>query len=263
MNESVISNEELKESVRNRYAEIAKTRSSCCSATKSGSSTFSDDYSELDGYVADADLNLGCGVPTEFAKISVGDHVLDLGAGAGNDVFVSRRIVGEAGKVVGLDMTQEMIDRANENKTKLGYENVEFVLGEIEDMPLEDSSFNVVISNCVLNLVPDKIKAYEEVYRVLKPEGHFCMSDVVLIENLPEKVQKAAELYSSCVAGALLKETYISAIEAAGFKEVEVLKEKEIRVSDETLGKALSPEEIEEYRKQPSPVVSITVFGQK
>lgn len=263
MNENVISDEELKQSVRDRYAEIAKTRSSCCGSTKSGTSAFSDDYSALDGYVADADLNLGCGVPTEYAKMSEGDHVLDLGAGAGNDVFVSRRVVGETGKVVGLDMTQEMIDRANENKSKLGYENVEFVLGEIEDMPLKDNSFNVVISNCVLNLVPDKVKAYQEVHRVLKPEGHFSMSDVVIIDNLPEKVQRAAELYSSCVAGALLKETYVSAIEKAGFKDIEILKEKEIHVSDETLSKALTLEEIEEYRKQPSPVVSITIFGRK
>ncbi len=263
MNESVISNEELKESVRNRYAEIAKTRSSCCGSTKSGSGTFSDDYSELEGYLPEADLNLGCGVPTEFAKMSQGDHVLDLGAGAGNDVFVSRRIVGEEGKVVGLDMTHEMIDKAKQNKAKLGYENVEFVLGEIEDMPLNDDSFDVVISNCVLNLVPDKVKAYQEVHRVLKTGGHFCMSDVVIIDNLPEKVQRAAELYASCVAGALLKEEYVSAIEQSGFKNIEILKEKEIHVSDETLSKALSPEEIEQYRQRPSPVVSITIFGQK
>ena len=214
--------EEIKEVVKRTYTEALTNDSGCCGpacCTPAQDVAFNEDYSNLKGYDQDADYALGCGIPTEFAKIKEGDTVLDLGSGAGNDVFVARSIVGEKGKVVGVDMTEAMIAKANENKQKLGYQNIEFLLGDIEALPLNDHLIDVAISNCVMNLVPDKNLAYKEVYRVLKPGGHFSISDIVLSGNLPESIKDVAEMYAGCVSGALIKEDYIAAIKSAGFKK--------------------------------------------
>jgi len=223
----------------------------------------SDDYSKLDGYSKDADLGLGCGLPTEFADLKSGDTVVDLGAGAGNDVFVARSIVGETGKVIGIDFTNEMIDLANENKEKLGFSNVDFRLGEIEDLPVDKESTDVAISNCVLNLVPNKEKAFSEIHRVLKKGGHFCVSDIVLVGNLPQGLKKSAEMYAGCVAGALQRDDYIGIINKTGFKNVEIKKTKTITIPDEILAQYLTEEQLAQYDKSGIGIFSITVVGEK
>ena len=202
-------------------------------------------------------------MPTEFANIKKGDTVVDLGAGAGNDVFVARAVTGEIGKVIGIDMTQEMIDKANENKAKLGYENVDFKLGEIESMPLEDNEADVVVSNCVLNLVPNKDKAFEEINRILKPGAHFCVSDIVLQGQLTEGLTKSAEMYAGCVAGALQKDDYLKSIENAGFTNIEIKKTKTIELPDALLKEYLSDSEVEEYKTNQVGIFSITVVATK
>ena len=269
------SSEDIKAMVRDKYSKIVKDEikpdSTCCgpniaSSCCSGDETytiFNDNYKSLDGHVEDADLGLGCGIPTKYAGIEEGNTVLDLGSGAGNDVFVARKLVGDSGKVIGLDMTTEMINKANENNTKMGYDNVSFVLGEIEDMPLQDNTIDVVLSNCVLNLVPDKYKAYREIFRVLKPKGHFSISDVVLEGELSAAMKDVAELYAGCVSGALQEEDYLSAIENAGFENIEILKKKEIHLPEATLEKYLSKEEINKFRDDKIGIYSITVVGNK
>ncbi len=264
-------NEKLKQMVKEKYGEIAESSSSCCGPTSGCGPTnkvvdysiMQDDYTNLDGYVADADLGLGCGLPTEHAGIKKGDTVVDLGSGAGNDVFVSRAIVGEEGKVIGLDFTQEMIDKANDNKEKVGFANVEFKLGEIEDMPLDNDIADVIVSNCVLNLVPDKVKAFAEMYRVTKPGGHFCVSDIVLKGELPEGLQKSAAMYAGCVSGAIQQDEYLNIIEQAGFKNVEIKKSKVIELPDNVLKNYLSEEEINIFKENKIGIFSITVVGYK
>jgi ubiquinone/menaquinone biosynthesis C-methylase UbiE len=262
--------EKIKQIVRDKYGRIAqdsqisiKTGCGCGCSETFDYTVMSDDYSKIDGYVPDADLGLGCGVPTEFAEIKEGDTVLDLGSGAGNDVFIARRIVGEKGKVVGLDMTDEMIQKARENCAQLGYNNVEFRFGEIEAMPVLDNSIDVVISNCVLNLVPDKKKAFDEIYRVMKPGGHFCISDIVLIGNIPEKLQSVAEIYTGCIAGAKQKEEYLQLINEAGFIESSIKKEKEITIPIDVLENFLNEKEIEEFYNSGTKILSITVTAAK
>lgn len=262
--------EEIKKVVKEKYGEIAVKNQQGCGCgcgTKSnkivGYTVMQDEYDHLDGYVADADLGLGCGVPTEYAGIKKGDTVVDLGSGAGNDVFVARSIVGEEGKVIGLDFTQEMLNKANANKTKVGFTNVEFKLGEIETMPLESNSSDVVISNCVLNLVPDKRKAFAEVFRILKPSAHFCVSDIVIQGEMTEELRKSAEMYAGCVSGALKQEDYLSIIEDTGFKNVEIKKSKRIDLPDNLLSEYLSADGIKEYKKNLKGIFSITVVGYK
>ncbi len=261
--------DELKSIVKEKYGEIAqqgRSAASCCASTSCCSTTdftFSDDYSKKDGYVAEADLGLGCGIPTDVAKIKSGDTVLDLGSGAGNDVFVARSFVGETGRVIGIDMTPEMIERAEKNKGKLGYTNVEFRLGDIEQMPVESNSIDVAVSNCVLNLVPDKRKAFAELFRVLTPGGHFAVSDIVLVGDLPPAVKRAAEMYAGCVSGALQKEEYLTIIRKAGFQDVEVKKEKRLDLTDDLLLAYISKSEIEGYRRSGAGVLSITVYAEK
>ncbi len=259
--------ENAKEIVKEKYAEIAKKESGCCCGGKNEKivdyTMFQDDYSKFVGYVADADLGLGCGVPTEYAQIKEGDTVLDLGCGAGNDVFIARTLVGETGRVIGVDMTQEMIDKANRNKTRLELENVEFKLGEIEKLPIQDGSIDVVLSNCVLNLVPDKKAAFNEMYRVLKPGTHFCISDIVLVGNLPEGLRKSAEMYAGCVSGALQKDEYLGIIETAGFKNVEVKRTKTIHLPDSLLERYLNADERKEFKQKEIGIFSITVIGIK
>ena len=258
--------EEIKLVVKEKYGEIAakKTEGCGCCGTKIVDYTmFQDDYSKLDGYVADADLGLGCGVPTEYAGLKKGNTVVDLGSGAGNDVFVARSIVGEEGKVIGLDFTQEMIDKANVNKAKTGYKNVEFKLGEIESMPLENNTADVVISNCVLNLVPDKRKAFKEINRILKPGAHFCVSDIVLKGELPAGLKKSAEMYAGCVAGALQQDEYLGIIKETGFNNIEIKRNKVIVLPHEVLKDYLNNMEIEKFRNNNIGIFSITVVGYK
>lgn len=263
--------EKLKQIVKEKYGRIAKQsnneKSSCCSSSCCGPevdyTAFSENYESKEGYNPDADLNLGCGIPTDYAGIREGDHVLDLGSGAGNDCFVARAIVGEKGKVTGLDMTGPMIRKARENCAKLNYKNVEFVLGDIEKMPFDDKLYDVVISNCVLNLVPDKSKAFKEIFRILKPGGHFCVSDVVIKGELPGKLQKNAEMYAGCISGASQMDHYLQIINDTGFIETRVHKQKEISIPDELMAKYVSEDELIYYRKKEKGIFSITVSALK
>jgi arsenite methyltransferase len=265
-------NAELKKVVREKYAEIAtqsKTQnaSSCCGATGScGNDVYNimaDDYSTLEGYNPDADLGLGCGLPTEFAKIKEGDTVIDLGSGAGNDAFIARKIVGEKGRVIGIDFTGPMIAKARANADKLGFNNVEFRQGDIEDMPLTGNVADVIVSNCVLNLVPNKHKVFGEINRVLKPGGHFSISDIVLEGELPAKWKEVAEMYAACISGAIQKNEYLGIIEEAGFKNITLQKDKAIILPDEILKNYFSEEEIAEYKKTNTRITSITVYAEK
>ena len=263
---------EIKELVKEKYGQIAgqgklQNASSCCGATACcGDDVYNvmaDDYSKLDGYNPDADLGLGCGLPTEFAAIKEGDVVIDLGSGAGNDAFIARKIVGERGHVIGIDFTEKMIELANANAAKLGYKNVEFRHGDIESMPLFSNKADVVVSNCVLNLVPNKYKVFSEIYRVLKPGGHFSISDIVVEGEIPAKWKEVAELYAGCVSGAIQKKEYLSLIEEAGFTNIKLQKDKAIKIPDEILAEYLTEEEINQYRTGNVKITSITVYADK
>ncbi|RRB04690.1 arsenite methyltransferase [Larkinella rosea] len=271
--------EQLKEIVRQTYGAIADSSpsdaagcgcgpTSCCGPSNEVPINMAVGYDGLNGYVAEADLGLGCGLPTQFAQIKSGDVVVDLGSGAGNDCFVARAETGETGRVIGLDMTPAMIDRARRNAKTLGYTNVEFVYGDIEEMPLPDNLADVVVSNCVMNLVPDKQKAVVETFRILKPGGHFSISDIVLKGELPAGVLKDAELYAGCVAGAIQKDTYLQIVEEAGFTNIILQKEREIVLPDSLLKNYLTAEEMAEYRQQDKGhpargIYSVTVFAEK
>lgn len=266
---------EIKKVVKDKYAEIAKAAKGsgccgpvdCCGSTNESNiidySVFQDDYTGEQGYNPDADLGLGCGIPTQYAQIKEGDTVIDLGSGAGNDVFVARSIVGNSGKVIGLDMTEEMIQKAVKNNSKLGYENVEFKFGDIEEMPVESNIADVVISNCVLNLVPNKQKAFSEIYRVLKPCAHFCISDIVIDGEFPEELKKSAEMYAGCVSGALQKQEYLNIIEDSGFKNIVIKKSKRIDLPDELLKTYLTENGMNDYKQNLKGIFSITVVGYK
>lgn len=263
---------DLKLIVQEKYGEIAKQsliqgQSSCCGTSGCcGESEFSmigDEYINVKGHNADADLGLGCGIPTHFANIKDGDSVLDLGSGAGNDCFVARAIVGETGKVTGIDFTDAMTEKARANNVKLGFTNVEFIQGDIEEMPLGDNQFDVIVSNCVLNLVPDKAKAFSEIFRVLKPDGHFCVSDVVIKGTLPEKLQKDAEMYAGCVSGASNMDDYLEIIRNQGFKDIVIHKEKVISIPKNVLDKYLNKEEIVSLTSGKTGIISITVSAKK
>ena len=261
----------VKEIVKEKYGEIAKSSSSCCGPSSCcgssnkiiGYTVMNDEYTHLEGYVADADLSLGCGLPTEFAGIKKGDTVIDLGSGAGNDVFVARAIVGEEGKVIGVDMTKEMIEKAEQNNSKLGYTNVEFRFGDIEELPLADNLADVVVSNCVLNLVPDKQKAFSEIYRTLKPGAHFCVSDIVVKGELPQELKKSAEMYAGCVAGAIQQEDYLAIIKEAGFINTEIKKTKVIELPDDVLLQYQDKDQLQSYKSSGVGIFSITVVAEK
>jgi len=263
----------LKELVKEKYGEIAgqpkeQNTTSCCGATSAccGADVYNimaDDYSKLEGYNPAADLGLGCGLPTEFARIKEGDTVIDLGSGAGNDAFIARRLTGETGRVIGVDFTEAMIARARENSEKLGLNNVEFRPGDIEDLPITSGRANVIVSNCVLNLVPNKHKVFSEVYRVLKPGGHFSISDIVLEGILPAKWKEVAELYAGCVSGAIQKSEYIGIIEETGFQNITIQKDKTINIPDEILANYLGADEIAEYKRGETRITSITVYAEK
>ena len=264
---------QMKELVREKYTAIAlqdkeQNAASCCGATSAccGDEVYNimaDDYSKLEGYNPDADLGLGCGLPTEFAKMKEGDTVIDLGSGAGNDAFVARKVVGEKGKVLGIDFTEAMILKARANAEKLNYNNVEFRQGDIEDMPVTSNYANVIVSNCVLNLVPNKYKVISEIFRVLKPGGHFSISDIVLEGKLPAKWKEVAELYAGCVSGAVQKDVYLEMIREAGFSNIIVQKDKTIHIPDDILANYLTPEEITEYKNSNTRITSITVYAEK
>ena len=257
--------ESLKQIVKDKYAAIAvDPQKSCCCGTKEPDFTaFSLDYTKKKGYVKDADLNLGCGIPTEYAGIKPGNALLDLGSGAGNDCFVARSIVGESGAVTGLDFTDEMLEKARNNNQKMGFDNVEFVRGDIENMPLPENSFDVVISNCVMNLVPDKVQGFAEIRRVLKPGGHFCISDIVLEGELPDIMRETASLYAGCVSSAIQKNTYMQIISDTGFTKVEIKAKKSNNLSDELLLTHVSQEVVDDYRESRTGIFSITVVGYK
>jgi len=262
---------DAKELVKEKYGKIAEQnngeKSSCCGSSCCGPeidySVFSEDYKNIEGYNPDADMNLGCGIPTDFARIKKGDHVLDLGSGAGNDCFVARAIVGETGKVTGLDITEQMIRKAKENCAKLGFTNVELVAGDIEEMPFGEKIFDVVISNCVLNLVPEKVKAFREIFRVLKPGGHFCVSDVVIKGTLSEKMLKDAELYAGCVSGASEMNEYLKIVENSGFINVKVHKQKEIKLPETLLSEFNDQNELKAYHTGNTGIFSITVSADR
>lgn len=260
--------EDLKLVVQGKYGDIAaQNQNSCCGSSgccgDMDYTIFSDDYSKLKGYNPDADLGLGCGLPTQYADIKPGNHVLDLGSGAGNDCFVARTIVGDSGQVTGIDFSDAMLEKANKNLEKTGFKNINFVKGDIEDMPLEANTFDVVISNCVLNLVPNKQKAFSEIFRVLKSGGHFCISDVVLSGELPQKLKEAAEMYAGCVSGAIQKEAYLKVIEEQGFSPVELKKEKEIEIPESILLNYMTADEVAAFKKERIGIYSITVNGVK
>ncbi len=284
-------NERLKEIVREKYAQIAreapepgsgpskrKPSSPCCSAGPSPccapaaepsvSTYYSEDvagiktaYEKLDGHMDEADLGLGCGLPTEHAGLAPGQTVVDLGSGAGNDVFIARSAVGDAGWVIGIDMTPEMIGKARANAERLGFKNVEFRLGDIEALPVDDAAADVVVSNCVLNLVPDKRRAFAEIFRVLKPGGRFCVSDIVIQGELPAKLRGVAELYVGCVAGALAAEAYLGIINETGFRAIDIKAVKKLDLPDDYMLKHISAEDLAAYRASGASVLSITVVG--
>lgn len=263
--------QELKDIVKDRYAKIAEqdketNASSCCGATTPTNKVYNimmDDYTETEGYVADADLGLGCGLPTQFAKIKSADTVIDLGSGAGNDCFVARHETGAEGKVIGIDFTPIMVQKARINAEKLGYNNVEFREGDIDDMPVNDNLADVVVSNCVLNLVPNKQKVIAEIARVLKPGGHFSISDIVLMGDLPSALKNDAEMYAGCVAGAIQKSEYLQLITDQGFQNLQIQKEKPISIPDDILIKYLSKEEVDSFNKGATGIFSITVYAEK
>jgi arsenite methyltransferase len=262
---------ELKEIVRQKYSEIAlqdkeTNMSSCCGAGGCSTEVYnimSEDYTTLEGYNADADLGLGCGLPTQFARIKEGDVVVDLGSGAGNDCFIARHETGASGKVIGIDFTNAMIEKARKNAEVRGFNNVEFRQGDIEQMPITSNVADVVVSNCVLNLVPNKHAVFQEIFRVLKPGGHFSISDVVLVGALPNALKETAEMYAGCVSGAIQKQVYLELISANGFENITIQKEKPIYIPDDILIKHLSAEEIASFRAGGIGIFSITVFAQK
>lgn len=263
--------EQLKELVRQKYSEIAlqdkeTNMSSCCGAGGCSTEVYnimSDDYTQMNGYNPDADLGLGCGLPTQFAKIKKGDTIIDLGSGAGNDCFIARAETGASGKVIGIDFTPAMIEKARENAAKLGFNNVEFRQGDIEHMPVAANTADVVVSNCVLNLVPNKDGVFKEIYRVLKPGGHFSISDVVLVGALPHALRTDAEMYAGCVSGAIQKQVYLELIEANGFSNVSIQKEKSIHIPDDILLKHLGQDELLAFRNGDTGIFSITVYAEK
>lgn len=264
--------QQLKDLVVEKYSQIANQNlqdnlnSACgigCGCSTIDYTIMADSYDDLAGYNPDADLGLGCGLPTEFAQIKIGDTVVDLGAGAGNDCFIARAITGETGRVIGIDMTPTMVSKARVNAEKLGFKNVEFILGEIENMPLPTETADVVVSNCVLNLIPNKEGALAETYRILKKGGHFSISDIVLKGNLPTNLQQAAEMYAGCVAGAIQQGEYLALVGKAGFQNIKIQKVKEIHLPDALLLQFLSVEQISVFRSSSVGIFSITVYGEK
>lgn len=264
--------EQIHKMVQEKYSQIAlnsykQNASSCCGATSSCCASdeyaiMAEDYTHIEGYVAEADLGLGCGIPVQYAGIKEGMTVVDLGSGAGNDAFVARKLVGENGKVIGVDFTEAMIEKARANADKFQYNNVEFRFGNIEKLPIGPKIADIVISNCVINLVPDKKKAFSEIERILKDGGQFTISDIVLKGNLTPRLKTVADLYAGCISGAEQYDTYLDIVRESNFGDVKVVKEKKIEVPNEILVKYLSKEEIDSFDKSIQ-IYSITITGQK
>lgn len=253
---------DVKNEVKEAYTKIAETGRSCC-GNGCGSLV---DYSGIDGWIPDADFGLGCGLPTMNAGISKGNTVVDLGSGAGNDAFVARRIVGETGLVIGIDMTTAMIEKASGNCKKLGYENVEFRMGEIENLPVDDDCADVVISNCVLNLVPDKKKAFSEIFRILKPGGRFSISDIVMDGEVSGETRQIIGLYAACIGGAVSTKEYLDIIKDTGFENISLASENTIHVTEELAKDFISSDDFKKISSMASgtlTVKSITVTGFK
>ncbi len=271
--------DEIKQAVRERYAQIAAKESSCCAPSNSccGTTDQATDISkkigyrdeELDSVPEGANLGLGCGNPTALASLKEGETVLDLGSGGGFDCFLAANMVGQKGKVIGVDMTSEMIDKARENARKSGYLNVEFRLGEIENLPVADNSVDAIISNCVINLSPDKGRVFKEAYRALKPGGRVMVSDVVLLKELPDFIKNSIEAYIGCLSGALMRDEYLGAIKAAGFQEVRIIDETSFPVeyvaNDPTAKAIIENLEIppEKVKEVDGSVISINVRAVK
>lgn len=267
------SDKELKNLVKQRYSELASSSNTqkdgccgtmdCCTSSNKTFTIMSEDYSKLNGYEPDADLGVGCGLPTQYAGIKTGDTVIDLGAGAGNDCFIARAEVGESGHVIGVDFSPEMLVKARANALKRRYENVDFIEGDIEEMPIQENTADVVVSNCVLNLLPQKDKIFKEIYRVLKPGAHFCVSDVVLNGTLPKNFIENAAMYAACISSAIQKDSYLKEIEKANFKNIRVERTKIIIIPDEVLYEHLEEDTIQQYKAGNIGIYSITVTGQK
>jgi ubiquinone/menaquinone biosynthesis C-methylase UbiE len=263
--------DELKELVRQKYSEIAlqdreTNAASCCGAGGCSTEVYNimaDDYTQLEGYNPDADLGLGCGLPTQFARIKQGDVVIDLGSGAGNDAFIARAEAGEDGRVVGIDFTPAMIQKAKRNAEVRGFQNVEFRQGDIEKMPVSANVADVIVSNCVLNLVPNKDGVFQEIFRVLKPGGHFSISDIVLEGQLPAELKQAAEMYAGCVSGAIQKDVYLELVKTNGFTNITIQKDKAIVIPDDILRNYLSEEQLQTFKHSESGIRSITVYAEK
>jgi arsenite methyltransferase len=264
--------QEIKEMVKEKYGAIAQqskeqNQSSCCGSSCGCSnvefSIMAEDYKKLPGYEPDADLALGCGLPTEFAQIKPGDTVVDLGSGAGNDCFIARSVVGETGRVIGIDMTEAMIAKARANAEKLGFKNVEFRLGDIDNMPIEDKIADVVVSNCVMNLVPNKQKAFAETFRIIKSGGHFSISDIVLQGELSDELRNEATLYTGCISGAVQKDEYLRIIKEAGFINIVIQKDRKIDIPNEILSRFLTVDQLRDYKKSHIGIFSITVYAEK
>lgn len=263
--------QEIKEMVKQKYSEIALqdkdvNAASCCGGTCASEEVYNimtDSYETLEGYNPDADLGLGCGLPTAFAKIKKGDTVIDLGSGAGNDCFVARHETGETGKVIGIDFSEAMLNKARENAEKRGFNNVEFRAGDIENMPVGPDVADVIVSNCVLNLVPNKAAVVKDIYRVLKPGGHFSISDVVLQGDISDELRNQAEMYAGCVTGAIQKDEYLGIIKEMGFTNIQVQKEKRIDIPRDILEKHISAEDTEAFLKGDIGVFSVSVYAEK
>lgn len=266
-------NEEKKALVKKQYSELALNvddlKGKCCCGTKPAQPSkkvytiMSEDYSKKKGYEADADLGVGCGLPTEYAGIKKGNTVLDLGSGAGNDCFIAREEVGDTGRVIGIDFSPQMIERARKNVIKRGYTNIEFIEGDIEDMPLSDNSIDVVVSNCVLNLLPEKNKIFKEIFRVLKKGGHFCISDVVLEGVFPKEFTDNASMYAGCIASAIQKKDYLGEIEKANFTDIKIERIKTVLIPDDVLKEHLDEATISKYKAGNVGIYSMTVSGIK
>ncbi|MDY6893251.1 MAG: arsenite methyltransferase [Chloroflexota bacterium] len=271
--------EETRKVVREGYARIAKQSGTCCAPTSSccGSPGLEQDISRNIGYTNEelesvpegSNLGLGCGNPVALASLREGDVVIDLGSGAGFDCFLAAHKVGEQGRVIGVDMTPEMIEKARYNAKKNGYDNVEFRLGEIENLPVADNLADVLLSNCVINLVPDKARAFSEAFRVLKPGGRLAISDIVLLKELPDFIKNSVEAYVGCLAGAIMRDAYIGAVKDAGFQDVRIIDETtfpvEFMINDPAAvvimeGPDVSPEELREVAGL---VMSVKVHGIK
>ncbi|HTQ27912.1 MAG TPA: arsenite methyltransferase [Puia sp.] len=262
---------DIKETVRRTYSEIALqdkevNQASCCGSGCCSAEVYnimSEDYRSVAGYNPEADLGLGCGLPTRFANIKKGDVVIDLGSGAGNDAFVARHETGETGKVIGIDFTPAMIERARKNAVARGFNNVEFRQGDIEKIPVSANEADVIVSNCVLNLVPDKDTVFKEIFRVLKPGGHFSISDIVLDGPLPSAIKEAAEMYAGCVAGAVQQQAYLELIAVNGFKNIIVQKNQLITIPDDILKRYLNDAQLEAFKQSGASIRSITVYAEK